>query len=238
SDPVVVSIRALDPTTLEQLARAARTMIDIDRDDEATRYLTSLSQAEAEDMALYSLHQEMGSQFVIQLHTRPGIQPIGRKVAEQIMSASKRIADDPVRLQQLTEQLTSDDKYERSVALEQLQTLGERGAAAILNAFADESGVGDSKYLRSGLALMGEAAHEPVIGGIRSAVPKIQLESVIAAGNLPSSEMIVSLLRPLYGQNTSDPVKQAARQSLQKITNAIPDRAQAGEILAASVDRN
>ncbi len=238
TNPVVISVQASQPATAPELARAIQIMLDISRDDLAVQYIGQLEQLQADDSQWYGLMREFGSEFVMRLATYGGTQPAGRQLAEKILVASGRFANNPARLKELTQRVVDPKIVIRSAALEDLQSLGEVGAAALLNALADESRQADQELLRAALARCSESAVEPVLGGIQASDPRLRMESVRAARFLESNDMALALLRPALAENTPADLRREALDSLHQLMEVVPERAQAAHLLKASVERS
>lgn len=238
SNPIVLSVQASQPSTPPELARAIQIMLDISRDDLAIQYIGQLEQMAAGDQEWFELMRRSGSEFVMRLATYPGVQPAGRNLAEKILAAAGRFANDPGRLTELTRLVADPNIVTRSTALENLQALGEVGAAAILNALADESRASDQGLLRTALSRCNQASEEPILGGIQSNDARLRYESVRAARFLDSSESVsAALLRPALEEEGSAELRSAAIDSLKQLRGFVPDRAQAAHILRESIDR-
>ena len=237
TNPVVISVQASQPSTAPQLARAIQIMLDISRDDLAGPYIGQLEQLQAEDAKWFGLMREFGSDFVIRLATYPGVQPSGHQLAEKILVASNRFANDPARLKELIQRVVDPNRVTRSAALEDLQALGQVGAAALLNALADNHPNADQDLLRAALARCGEAGEEPILGGIQASHPPLQRESIRAARFLESNAIAVALLGPALAEDTLADVRREAADSLQQLMGFVPDRAQAAHVLKASIER-
>jgi hypothetical protein len=236
TNPIVISVQASQPTTAPELAHAVQMMLDISRDDLAINTSDS-RQLQAEDAQWFGL-MAIRQRFVMRLATYEGVQPAGRQLAEKILVSSSRFANDPARLKELTQRVVDPKIVIRSEALEDLQSLGEVGAAALLNALADESRHADRELLRAALARCGEAGVEPILGGIQASDPRLRLESVRAARFLESNDVALSLLRPALAEDSPEDLRREAIASLQQLMGFVPDRAQAAQMLKASVERN
>jgi hypothetical protein len=237
TDPIVISIQARNPQTPNELAAAVQMLLDVGRSDLAKDYLARLDAAAADDDQWFDLARTFGSQFLFRLTSEDGIQPQGRAVAEKMIAASQRVANDPVRLDSLTRRLADPEIVYRSEALADLRRLGEVGAAAILNALSDSGRAADAPFLRGALAQFGESAREPILGGIRSTHPQLKLESIRAARHHSSSDVVAALLRPALQPDPDDAVQAMARESLATMLPALPNSAAAVDILSAQVQR-
>lgn len=236
TNPIVVSIQASNPSTPAQLARAIQMTMDIGRDDLAIQYIGQLAQAVGSDEEWFKLLRDQGSEFTFRLAQHDGVQPAGRQLANTILDAANRFANDPARLEELTRKVVDPSIMLRSEALEDLLALGEVGAAALLNALSDDSRNADRSLLRGALQRFDNTSLQPILGGIRSTQPSLKLESARAARFLDSSEAALALFRPAWDEESPENLRQAARESLQSLMGFVPDPAQASQVLRASVD--
>ena len=237
TNPIVLSVQASGLSTPEQLARAIQLMLDISRDDLAVEYIGQLNQLSIDDAGCYALMRDYGSAFVMRMAMYGGVQPVGRELAEKILSAANRYANDPVRLEELTRHVADSQIAVRTDALENLQALGEVGAAALLNALADETRAADQGLLFEALRRCGPAAEQPILGGILSANPRLRQASVRAAKHLNSDEAVTALLRPALAEDVVPEIRAVASESLQHLLGFIPDVVHADDILSRSVQR-
>lgn len=237
TNPIVLSVQASAPTTPSQLARAIQMMMDISRDDLANQYIAQLSQVASDDAGWFAVLREIGSDFVLRLSMTDGVQPAGRQLADKILTASGRFANDPVRLAELTRRVADANIVTRTAALENLQALGEAGAAALLNALVDASRAADQELLFEALRRCGVAAEQPIFGGILSASPRLRLAAVQAAQHLNSDQAVAALLRSALAADVEPDVQRAARQSLTRLVGSVPDAGAAEQILRRNVEQ-
>ncbi|MFM7845679.1 MAG: hypothetical protein ACKPEY_15820, partial [Planctomycetota bacterium] len=115
-DPVVLTLRETNPQTAEQLARAAKVMLDYGRADEARRYLQGLSALKLDDQAWSTLQTRIGSDVFLRWTNEEKIQPEGAELGRAALAAVKRLSSDEVRLRRLIVGLTSDNPQARREA--------------------------------------------------------------------------------------------------------------------------
>ncbi len=237
TNPIVLSVQASNPSTSGQLARAIQMMLDISRDDLAVSYIGQLNQLSATDAEWFELMREYGSAFVMRISMYAGVQPAGRELADKILTAANRYAYDPTRLEDLTRRVSNSQIVTRTEALENLQALGEVGAAALLNALADEGRASDQGLLFEALRRCGPAAEQPILGGIPSSNPRLRLACVRAAQHLNSYEAVAALLRLALAADVAPDLQRAARDSLTRLVGLVPGVVEADDILTRSVER-
>lgn len=236
TNPIVLSVQASRPSSPPDLARAIAIMLDIDRDDLALGYLNKLDSATVADEVWFELLREFGSDFTFRLATRERIQPVGRQMTDKILDAANRFANDPQRLAELTRQVVDSNIARRTTALENFQSLGEVGAATLLNALADPARSGDRGLLGEALRRMESAAEPPIRGGLSSTYAELLLASIRAAASSGSDEIAVALFRHAWDGQASADVRLAARQSLQRLLGDVPSAAECTELLRQAIE--
>ncbi len=210
---VIHSVASSNPQTADQLVLAINTLLHVNADAEVKPYLEKLSSLGADDAQLFMLHRSAGSPFFIDLASRAALQPEGRQYADKVLDAAWRYAYDPSRLDGLTHRLNHENVYVRSEAFEQLKQAGESGAAAIINALADNSRSSQFPYLRTALAKLGGNATPPLVGAMLSDDAGLQTEMAQALGFTPSRDAELVLYHALVTGTTSQ-IRRLAGQSL------------------------
>src|SRR5262245_8699968 len=106
-EPLAIQLlRASNPTTPQELLRAAQSALQFGRPDEAKRYLAKLLADKPADESLAPLTAPFAD-FLMQLDRTQELQPEGKQAAEFVYSASRRIVESPERIAAAIAQLSA-----------------------------------------------------------------------------------------------------------------------------------
>ena len=89
---ILRSIRESNPLTPEQLAKAANVMIDVELYGDARYYISLIAQLGLNDDQLFELQETIGSDFFSMIQINDAVQPEGKTLARQVLSAATRVA--------------------------------------------------------------------------------------------------------------------------------------------------
>lgn len=214
TDLIVRSVAQSNPTTPESLAKAIVVMVDLERFDEANRYLGSLAAIELDGAASYQLNDAIGPEFFYMAARLDELQPAGREFTKRVFAAAKEFANSPSRIDSLVQQLAQSNVMLRSEAFAKLRRIGSRAAATIIETFADESRRDEFAGLRGALYNFGDSATGPLLGAADSSNPVVQLEAIRGLAKQDSNEAIDVLTRAWLAADVAPAVKAVAENRL------------------------
>jgi len=216
SSAIVRAIERSQPTTPIELARAARTLLDIGRRDLAKKYLEQLAALSIDDQTWFNVHREIGVDFLVEISLHPELQPTGRTLADQAMTAIQRFMLDPARLDALAAQLADPSVHVRASALAELARLGPHGAAAILNQFADPAHRPAFSAYRQALQRISAPALEPLLAGAWADNSQLRVDSIYALGYLPTKASRMAVYAAAIDPGAPPALARVAARAIQR----------------------
>lgn len=229
--PAVVAVRESNPTTPEQLVRAADTMLGLGRPDEASKYLAAILAAKPDLNTLADLQRKMGSGIFFRFAREPEVQPVGRQVSEAVLIAADRYAKDPGRLQAMVQKLVAGDPAIRDRAIDELRGAGEAAVSPIIAAMAQKQSGDGYALLREALVQLGPVAVEPALGVAFTADDDLRSRILPAIARMQSRRVLPTLLGAYVSAAPNSPLHQAAMKSLEIYLGAIPTPKEARDVL-------
>ncbi len=218
---IIRSVRETSPSTPTDLARAIKTMLNIEQYDEAKYYLNRLVQSGADAKQIFEMYQRMGGDFFFQLHSDPKLLPEGRQYARAVFETVRREANSPARIEGLIKQLSNENADLRAEAFGELKRLGATAAAAMLNTVNDPSRDSEFGYIQSALVNMDEGSLMPLLGAARTDGTAAQIAAVRALGKIRHRLAIDTLYRACLSARVPAPTRTIAIQSLAAQTNRV-----------------
>jgi len=220
------AVRDADPRTPQELVNAIETLLRVDSEELAKTYLIRLAGLPWDDEKYHRIYRLAGPAFILDLARRSGLQPEGRAFADQVLDAARRVSYNPDRLNELTRKLSDPNIYVRSDTLKQLRQTGATGAAAIVNALANEERRDEFPWLRAALAKLGQVAEGPLLGAILSDHQPLILEASNALGFIKSRKSLAALYRP-YLIGSTRQHRRVAAAALERRLGIVPSQAEA-----------
>lgn len=237
SDPVIRAIRASDPTTPEELARAIRNVMNLGRVGETKKYARRLIDAAPEQGDLVKLHRKFGGAMFLRLFRDKRYAPEGMELGTMVLDAATQAARDPALLNQLISQLRDPAAEIRHAALVDLRSGGTASVVALIKVLADSGRAPEHAIVRRALANLGSVSIEPLLGSLDSGDAMLTAQAFVVLSKLGSGKVIPYLLGPYAIQPETSTLHKAARYSLLKLVGDVPDRARAQSMLAGHVDQ-
>ena len=213
---ILRTVRDSEPQSPDELAKAAKLMIDIRLFEDARFYLGQLSKLNLSNDQLYQLQNEIGADFFSSIHAKDFLQPEGRELARKVLKASKAVANSPARIDDLIKTLNNPDISVRSEAFRKLRRLGEPAVAQLLEFFAQKDRAADFPGIRGALKSMGVHAQGPLLGAARANDIQVQAEALRALGYYRTSESLDVMMRAYLSPNVPNSLKAIALQSLDR----------------------
>lgn len=156
---VVLSIRANPPRTPAELARAVQLLARIRRWDEVGRWLDEAAKLGLNETNATQMVQAAGVQTFVQLSgLESGLSDLRKSNAQKILDLASAAVNNPKRLVEAVAKLRSPIKAERMQGYRSLESAGNRGVAALINHFLDDTASKPAPAMCEAFALMGKSA--------------------------------------------------------------------------------
>ncbi|MGI9517124.1 MAG: HEAT repeat domain-containing protein [Pirellulaceae bacterium] len=223
-DNTTAGIVNSSPQTPEAIVRVIGMLMNLDRDDLARPFVDQVSAMELSNEQLLQLYRDAGPDAIFRIGVRPGIQPAGAALARRIVDGAEAWANDAQRIGELVRQVTNDDIYERTRALEDLKLIGDIGAAALIEALVDPQFEANWPRIRQAVSRFGDSAEGPLLAAWRSNSLKLQVEALYLLRNVRTPDSIETLMAPLLSSASTSLQRQVASDSLQIISGRVPDQ--------------
>lgn len=224
---IIEAVRKSKLVTGQELAGAVTTLMDIEQYEDARFYLARLSQLPADDLSLFDLLNNVGSDFFLRIHSQPELQPLGREFARNALASAERVASNPERLDELLGKLNDKSQIVRQHALNQLRRVGSRAAARLLEAFSDPRRGPEFPGFRAALRNFGESAIGPLLAAVNANDIQVRYESLLALARIRQPDAYDATLRAALGSDTPAAIRDAVEKALMQTYGRKPQREQA-----------
>jgi hypothetical protein len=221
---VILQLRDSNPKTADALLQAASAVLSFGRPDESKRYLTKFLEAKFPEDDLAPLPARHGTAFFVELANSDKLQPEGRQVATQVMTAARKFAENPARLAALIKTLSDPNIEAASTALVRLEQAGPALVAPVLQALADPARAAEHPRLMSALLELRTTTEAPLIGTLAAAPQPMQAIAAVALGRLESRDSVRHLVAPAWAEGVSPELRSAARGALTRIMGGVPTK--------------
>jgi hypothetical protein len=229
--PVLRGLRESGPKTLDELTRATRISLQMNRPDEFKRYAKDWLALKPTDADLAALNRKYGSALFMEMSRKKEFQPEGTQVADVVLTGAAKYTRDPMRLNDAIAKLAGPDSVTRAAALRILREAGEEGIIALIHALADASLKADRAAVRDALTLLGRDSIEPLIAALAAPQANVRADAATVLGRLKAREAAMYLVG-LAAAPDATPDREAAIQALAQFTDRIPSQQQAAVYLA------
>lgn len=211
---IVRNLRQSNPDTPEALARAIKTLLNVQQFGEAKVYLQQLSDKRLTDLQTFDLMNQMGPDFFLNLQSESELQPQGSQFALNAFKAANSAAYAPDRIARLIKQLSNEDRYIRSEAARSLREVGAPAAAEMLNQSGLDANKKETPYILSALKQMGSAALLPMIGAVRNDGTISQAVAISVLANIDSEVATDALCRAAISNSVSPSARAIAAEAI------------------------
>lgn len=219
---VIQQIRDSNPTTPDQIIGAAAAVLRFGRPDECKRYLAKFVAAKFPDNDVADLPAKHGTALFVEISVQEKLQPEGAQVATQVLTAAKKVSENPARLQALVKSL-SDPNYEAAAtALTRLEQAGPNLVGPVLQALADPARSAEHPRLFSALVDLADTTTAPLVATLAAAPETQQTIAANALGEIGARDAVRHLLAPAWAEGVSPGLRSAARRALTKIMGGVP----------------
>lgn len=223
---ILENLRLTPPRTAVELAQAVRTTLDIEQYVDAKYYLEQLAKLGEDDLQLFELCGEIGSDFFLMLHSQPDLQPLAGEYSQKVLTAADRVANDPARLQQLIAKLSEQSIVIRQHAFNQLRRVGDKGAAALLEVFLDPARGSEFGNIRAALRGYGDAAVGPLLAAVNANDMQVRYEALSALARIKQPDALNATARALYANDSPAAIRESVEQAIQQTYGRVPPRDQ------------
>jgi HEAT repeat protein len=234
-DPVVMAIRARNPTTPPELMFAVQSLFDIGRPDEAKFYLAKLIAAQPDRDQLEAFHREHGTGFFARMANERRMQPEAQQFAKMVQEAAYTAARDPERLKLLIPRVSDPSPLVRARAVEDLQRAGDAAVTPLLQALADPARQAEHRWIRAAVVELGQPMVEPLLGALETPDEALRLQVLQILGRFGTSRAIPFLIGPALDPSTPEAAHRAAAETLTQIVGSAPSRIEAVAYLVRRV---
>jgi len=230
--PAVRAILANHPSTPGECAQAGKILADLGRFDLSKQFLARVLDAKPDENTLADLAEQLGSETLLNMAGRQELQPEAKQFADAALTAINRRLQDPQRLARLIEQLRDPSEQVRADALANLLDARTAAIRALIGVLADPSRAAEHAVVRAALARFESDAAEALVGLLEKADPKTVAQAIQVLAAMHVSKAAIYLLRPAISEKTDPEVHAAAVVALNRLMGQLPDRKQAGRLLA------
>lgn len=227
-DPTVAAILATNPTTPEELLRAAILVVDLGEPAAAKPLIAQLTTTTLDDKTLLDLVKRFGSAPLFRFATIPELQPEGSKFAEQALGGSSRYSKDAARLKELIAKLADPNEDTRATTISDLRGARDEGARALILALGDEKEAVHREGIRQALVAMGEDAFPVVSAALRSSDSHVSTPAARVIGSWGRTIDLPDLLFAAHSERAAETTREAARRALKNLVGGF------GDVIAAT----
>jgi DNA-binding response OmpR family regulator len=235
TDPVVLAIRASNPTTPAELMRAIRNVVNLGRPREAKKYITQLMDSGPDAGTYVELQREFGSALFLKLLRDRRFAPEGPQLAAPLLAAAYAAARDPARLEALVAKLRDPSPEVRYTVVVDLRSGGSASIVALVAVLADPSRRAEHAAVRSALVQLKRASVQPLLGALESDDPWLVAQAIVVLAKLNAPQATPHLLTPYLTSEPSSTLHRAAEYGLLRLVGRPPTRNEATSFLAREV---
>lgn len=230
-DPVVRRVMIAQPTTPEQLTRAIRVLIQLDRPQAARLLIDRLMGLDADDDTWAELAERFGVGWFSELRMLRSVQPQGKRLAARVLDAFQRRLNDPARLSEAVKLLGDASPGKRKAALLRLRGAGPRGAALLVAALRKPPHADQLTAIQNALLLFKHDAAGPLTAVLETNDPlwKARAAAMVARLEVPDASLL--LLAPALSADEDPTYAAAARRAVRQIFGHVPEPTEAVEWL-------
>lgn len=231
TDPLILAILEVKPTTPEQRVLDIRTLLNLNRFDLAKTYLEELAAALPPPDELARLQARFGSVLFMQMSSQPELQPAGQQVGEAVMQAADTRVRDTARLTALIAELGNADAGARRTAANQLVQAGPVAIPVLLQAAGTAEATAVQPLIAQILVAIGESCVEPLTLALEAGSASVQAVAANVLGDIGSRRAAPYLVAAALSEAVDPTAREAASRAAEKILGALPAREAAEQML-------
>ena len=230
-DPIVQKVLEQNPQTLGELMRAVRDLTNLGRADLVKQMIDKINKANPDANQMADLEDQWGAGLFMRLALEAPYAPEGRLFAQKVMDAAKARRVARPRLDQLANDIVSDDATKRRTAISELRRVGEAGFPSIISVLSDASRVDQQEAYVAAVAVLGEYVEPAMVASLTSGDETLQVQAMRILAARRADEGLPWILGAALGEGASDEVRKAAVAALQRMVGGLPSKAEAIEFL-------
>jgi hypothetical protein len=234
--PALQALRDGKPASPADLMQAAQAALQFGRADEAKRYLAAVLAAKPADDVAAPLAGQFG-EFLFQIARTKEVQPEGQQVADSILAAAQRVAQNVDRINALIPQLSAAALGDRQESLGKLASGGPAVVTPLLRVLADAGREKEHRYIRSALVHLAVDTEGPLLGALETPNDYLKAQVIGMLGKIGSHRATMHLVRSAVDPQAPAAVREMAAAALQLIMGTVPDRYEAEKYLAQETAR-
>lgn len=170
-------------------------LLDLGEPELAANYFRELVALKLDDQAKADLVAEFGPATMLRLSRAPVLGPEAKQFTTSAMSASAARDASQVKVDDLLEQLASEDSIARRNAVAGLAGVGMPAVVPLVGLLADDTlGQPGRQAARAALVRLGPLAERPLLATLTSGNPKLQAEAaeLLAARGTPQAAPLLA----------------------------------------------
>lgn len=215
--------------------RAIGVALDLREFAAAKQFIRQLQAAGLDTGGVAALVREFGSSAFVRIGRIKELEPEGKQFALAALRAADAVARDPVRLQGIVARLDDPSPIVRRAAIRELQRAGSAAVAPLVRVLANPIQRDIHADVRAALYYLGTPAIEPLIGVLEAPDPALRVHAIAVLGRLEATDAMNLLVGPSVNPREDAAVREAALQTLERMTGRRPHPADARDVLAARV---
>ncbi len=221
SDPRILAIRRLQPTTPEEITRAARTVMQFGRPDEAKLYLQALSTGQLDPATLYRLNERFGSAFFMHLAQNEELQPEGRDFAMQVTAAVRQAHQNVERLVPLAVDTARATGNQKRLHFRELLKSGDSAVEAMVRVLADPNHADVHEGIATMLAAWGPSAEGALLGALDGG-PEVRPAALKTLGRMRSEKAKLIIMATAVNPRVPEPERRSAQEAVKRQVGQLP----------------
>ncbi|MCU0720164.1 MAG: hypothetical protein MUC83_10715 [Pirellula sp.] len=205
-DPVVKSLLIDPPTTPQQLGKAVKLMVRINRLDEVGRWLRSIEKLQLDETTAIALVDSAGPRtFGIIAETESiEISPAGKELAKKIIELASGARMNPAALTQYADQMRSLDTATRLAGYRGIESAGRAGVQAFLANVMASGAQLPTPIMCEALAKLDSPAWEAWSEAIRTTHSDARLNLAVLAYGSRDPKFLVQLASVIDASDPAD----------------------------------
>ena len=188
TDPFVLAILGVKPTTPEQWLQDIRALIQLNRPQLAKEYLKQFSESLPAADELARLQARFGSALFLQLSSLESLQPEGALVGNAVMQAADARIGNVQRLKGLVDRLDDENAAAKRLAMADLVQAGPLAVPVLIQVLADPTQAGVHPAAIRTLQAIGSGSVDPLIATLETTDDRLKAVAIRVLGSLKAAQ--------------------------------------------------
>lgn len=231
TNPLVQTLLETTPDTPSEWMLAINTLLDLKHAPVAKQFVNQLLAANLNEDQLVALHREYGTPPFLRIAGQADLAPEGKQLADAVLAAASKQAQDPARLAQWIAGLSDPSLQVRSRALAELRRSESAAVLALIAVLADEARSAEHAAMRNALSALRANALPPLVAVLESDNAALKLQVVEVLGRLGTADPSLYLLAPALAPASPPELQAAAKRALTKLLGYLPNVQTASNML-------